>query len=661
MGRPERPLNPDQDPVQSFAFALRRLRESAGRPSYRELAKRAHYSITALSEAAGGVALPSLAVALAYAEACGGDRRIWEARWRAAEKAVEKAAEKASGTVQQNVSETVPSPAAEALTRDAPVNRAAPYLGSATYAPEDAGRFFGHTRSIEELCSRLRREPLLAVVGASGSGKSSLLRAGLLPALRADAVPGGAAWRTVFLTPGERPIEELAVGLASVSGMNAVSLHRDLTARPGRIGMVLHQRSAARPEGVRLLVVVDQFEEIFTQCPDERGRSLFVDALLAAADDRTGLARVVLAVRSDFTARCAEHPALAAVLRDARLTLGPMTEDQLRQVITRPAAQAGLRVEKALVETVIGDLRGEPGRLPLLSRALLETWRRRERKTLTLAAYRAAGGVQGLVAQIADQVHTELEPGERRILRNILVRLTALGEGVEDTRRRVRPAELLECRDAAPVAAVLDKLVDARLVTLDDGGAQFSHTAIIRSWPVLRDRSADDRELIRAHRRLTETAIEWDLRGRDDDSLYRGAPLAEWRDRPMDPLNDLERTFLRRSRDRAVHERAFQRRQARMALIGLVSALTLVGVLAVTVLLALTAWPTSGTPTCPAGRWQPAAVRGGPALGPALDPAFDPAFGPAFGPALGSTSGVSNGSRCFVRCSGPFLAAVATR
>ena len=265
-----------------------------GKPSYRELSKSAHYSVTALSEAAGGEVLPSLAVALAYVEACGGDRRSWEARWRAA---------------------------AAALADEAPAEDA-PYLGLVTFGPDDAERFFGRRKLIDELCVRLSERSLLAVFGASGSGKSSLLRAGLVPALRADAIAGSREWLTILFTPGENPVEELAAQLATLTGISAGSLYADLTAAPERVRPALRQVLADKPGMTRVAILVDQFEEVFTLCDDEHLRSCFVDCLLATADGMSGRARVVLGVRADFYARCAAYPAFVDALRDRHPSSG---------------------------------------------------------------------------------------------------------------------------------------------------------------------------------------------------------------------------------------------------------------------------------------------------------------------------------------------------
>ncbi|MEU5266453.1 hypothetical protein [Amycolatopsis sp. NPDC021455] len=556
MGRRERFLDPETGPVQRFAFELRRLRESAGGPSYRELARRAHYSITALSEAAGGRMFPSLAVTLAYVEACDGDREIWRARWQALSEKL--AADRADDDV-----------------------TGSPYLGLATFRREDADRFHGRDDLIKELCRRLEGNPFLAVFGASGSGKSSLLQAGLLPAISRGEIAGSEQWPLILCTPGRRPIEQLAVRLANLSGISAVPVTGQLAADPGNIGVLVAQALAKCPEQACLVIVVDQFEEVFTLCSDERERTGFVDCLLAAAERCAGRARIVLGARADFYARCARYPGLVAALRDHQVLVGPMGDDELRAVIREPAVRAGLTVEKALVETIVADARGEPGALPMISHALLETWKRRSGDVVTLAGYQRTGGVHGAIAGTADRVFAEFDSAGQRIVRNVFLRLTALGEGTEDTRRRVTRTELLGGSDAPAVAAVLARLAAARLVTLGEDTVEVAHEALIRSWPRLRNWLTEDRESLAAHRRLTETVVEWERHGRDEELLYRGTQLAAWQLRPLDGLNDAERAFLAAGRHAAARTQHARRRRVRLTIGGLATATAVVTVLGI--------------------------------------------------------------------------------
>jgi hypothetical protein len=259
MGRPERPIDPDAGPVAEFASELRKLRDKAGRPSYRELSRQARFSVTVLSEAAGGRSLPTLAVVRGYVRACGGDECEWEERWRRA--ALQRRDEVASAACP------------------------APYLGLVSYGVEHASLFFGREALTRDLLQRLGARRFIAVFGPSGGGKSSLLRAGLLAAVnRGDA----GEWATMLLTPGELPVTTLAARAASLAGTSAESVRDGLLAEPACLSAVIAEALAGR----ELLLVVDQFEELFTVCRDQRQRDCFVRALLAAMAGEDARARV---------------------------------------------------------------------------------------------------------------------------------------------------------------------------------------------------------------------------------------------------------------------------------------------------------------------------------------------------------------------------------
>ncbi|MGQ0778016.1 MAG: WD40 repeat domain-containing protein [Pseudonocardiales bacterium] len=316
----------------------------------------------------------------------------------------------------------------------------------------------------------------------------------------------------------------------------------------------------------RLLLVVDQFEEIFTLCRDDTERRNFVQALVYLSGDATGPVKVVLGIRADFYARCADYPELVGALEDRQVLVGPMSADDLRRTIEGPAEGADLALEPGLVQTVLGDIGEEPGSLPLLSHALFATWQRRQGQTLTTAGYQDAGGVRQAIAHTADTVYGRLSPAQQMIAKNLFLRLAALGEGTEDTRRRVGRAELVSGGDTQPVEFVLDRLAQARLVTLDEDTVEVAHEALIRCWPRLRRWLDEDRDALRVHRRLTEAADEWETLGRDPGALYRGARLAvarEWIKGRDERFNELERTFLAVSDDRERDELAAVRRRSR--------------------------------------------------------------------------------------------------
>jgi WD40 repeat protein/class 3 adenylate cyclase len=406
-----------------------------------------------------------------------------------------------------------------------PADVPCPYKGLVPFDADDADVFFGREQLVEELVDRLDEAPFLAVVAPSGNGKSSLVRAGVVPELERRT---GRLHPALF-SPGEHPLAELAAA------------------------------------GDADLLVVDQFEEVFTLCRDEDERRTFIDALVGSAE--RGL-RVVVALRADFYGHCAAYPRLAAALEDRQALVGPMSEDELRRAIERPAEGAGLLLEPGLVEGILRDVVGEPGALPLLSHSLLETWKRRSGRVLTLVGYLQAGGVQGAITKTAETVYREaLAPDQQALARSIFLRLTELGHGTEDTRRRVAIAELVPRPEQQnDVDEVLRKLTDARLVTIGEGTVEVAHEALIRHWPTLRAWLDEDREGRLVHRRLTDAAREWETTARDPALLYRGTRLAgasEWADAHDGELNELEREFLSASRDAELRDIAATRKRNR--------------------------------------------------------------------------------------------------
>jgi WD40 repeat protein len=529
--RGERPLGPGADVLLRFAGDLRRLRERAGSPTYRELATRAHYSPAALSEAAGGRKLPTLAVTLAYVSACGGDTAGWMARWR--QTAAELADEE---------SEPVPVNTGEP-----------PYVGLAAFQPADAARFFGRDRLVDELVARVRTTRFLGVFGPSGYGKSSVLRAGLVARLEPDPV--------VVLTPGAHPVEEFAVRLAAHLGESAAVLRTELAADPANLHLRIRQ--AMTDDDDELVLVVDQFEEVFTLCADPDERTWLIDALVTAARAETSQTRVVIGVRADFYGHCAAHPELVAALRDSQVLVGSLDEEELRDVITKPAEQAGLRVETALVAKLIAVSANEPGALPLLSHVLLETWRRRRGTTLTLGGYESAGGLRHALTRTAENVVAGLDPAGQVVAKQLFLRLCALGDGTADAKRRVGRDELTDLPGAPEL---LERLAAVRLVTLDRDNVELAHEALIRHWPRLHEWLTEDRAGLRTHRQLTDAAQAWKSLHRDAGALYRGTRLAraqEWASGAEAVLTPLEREFLHASRSALVAEQRTERLRTR--------------------------------------------------------------------------------------------------
>ncbi|HEX7304052.1 BTAD domain-containing putative transcriptional regulator [Lentzea sp.] len=430
-----------------------------------------------------------------------------------------------------------------------------PYRGLVAYQPQDHPWFFGRGHLVDLVTRRIDRHPVVGVFGASGSGKSSLLRAGVVGGL-------DETWRPVVLTPTARPLEALATALASLTGTRP-----DLGADPKAFDVEVRTELANGPDDVRVLLVVDQLEELFTLCGDEDERSQFLAVLLDAAQGPHRRTRVVLGVRADFLAHVTRHPGLVEALADeATVLVGPPSAADLRDIVLRPAAMSGLSVAGGLLATVLADVDAGPGALPLLSHALVETWRRSGTE-LTLAAYRAGGGVRGAIAQTAERAHDELGDAERQAMRRILVRLTAFGDGTEDTRRPIRRAELDGVAAADVVDGVLARLVADRLVVLDEDSAEIAHEALIRAWPRLQRWLSDDRSTLLVHRRLTAAAQTWAELGRDDGALYRGAQLviaSAWAQEHPGELNAAEEAFLTASREHDEAEQVVVKRRNRL-------------------------------------------------------------------------------------------------
>jgi WD40 repeat protein/DNA-binding SARP family transcriptional activator len=427
-----------------------------------------------------------------------------------------------------------------------------PFKGLAFFDVGDADYFYGREQIVADLVSRLASGSFAGIVGSSGGGKSSILRAGLISALERGVLPGSAGWRALVLRPGEHPVAELdrALGTADVD-----------------------EALASLEPGERIVLAVDQLEEAFTVCCDTEARAVFLDTLVRAALDPDRRAAVIVALRVDFYGRCSEHPRFAELLSANHVLVGPMERGDLVRAIELPSSRAELELERPLVETLVSDVAEEPGGLPLLSTALLELWRHRDGRVLRYESYRSSGGVRGAVARLAEQAYARLDESEQDAARAIMLRLCS-GEAATVVRRRVPLAELDADRDDR-VAHVLAILTDARLLTVNDGTAEVAHEALLREWPRLQGWLEEDREGRRLHAHFAAAAREWAARDRDPAELYRGARLSaalEWTAHHATQLSQREREFLNASR--AYNER--QLRRLRMLLAGVAVLLAVV-------------------------------------------------------------------------------------
>jgi hypothetical protein len=451
-----------------------------------------------------------------------------------------------------------------------------PYAGLSSFQENDAGKFFGRNREIAAMVTRIRDRPLMAVVGSSGVGKSSFIRAGLVPALKRS----GEQWETLVIRPGRSPIEALAALTAPMVQTAAnlademeehKKLAQTLREEPGHLGHLL--RGRARRDNRRVLLFVDQFEELYTQVADPAERLAFTACLSAVADDPTSPLRVVLSIRSDFLDRVAEDQELLAELMQGLFFLSPPSRDGLREAIVQPAEMAHFQFElPATVEDMLDHLETTPGALPLLQFAAAKLWDARDkaRKVLTHASYAAMGGVAGALASHADRVIQELGQQNSALTRAILLRLVT----PERTRAIVPIDELRELsREVGQVQRLVDQMVDARLLVVQklDGGkastVEIVHESLIQSWPTLRrwlDENQDDAALVD---QMRTAARQWQAKGRDAGLLWRGESADEaqkFRKRYKGPLSDVEKSFL----DEVINFEIAVKRRRRVAVIG---------------------------------------------------------------------------------------------
>lgn len=435
--------------------------------------------------------------------------------------------------------------------RPDPVEDGCPYPGLAAFSSAQARWFFGRERSLAEMAGHLAQRldgtgPLM-LVAPSGTGKSSLLRAGVVPALARGLLPDSQHWPVAVFTPTAHPADEL------------------------------ERQLRALPEAGRVVLVVDQFEEAFTLCTDEDQRHRFIRELCALStggDPRAAL--VVAGLRADQYGRCAMHPELVEAMRHGQILLGAMTAAELREAIERPARAAGLTVEPGLIDVMLTELGAtddptrssyEPGALPLLSHALFATWQLRDGGMLSLHGYRLAGGIQGAIAATAERAYRRLDEPGRRAARQVLLRLIQLGEGSDDTRRRLDHGQLVtESPDPPLTGEVVEVLAAARLLTLDDGCVEITHEALLRAWPRLREWLDRDRAGLLIGQRLAEAAAEWKRENHDPFALYRGTRLTaarEWAEETERELTLLAREFLDASVRREQDEHRAARRRSR--------------------------------------------------------------------------------------------------
>jgi DNA-binding SARP family transcriptional activator/WD40 repeat protein len=409
-----------------------------------------------------------------------------------------------------------------------------PYKGLASFEDTDAEYFCGREQMVAALTTRLAGSRLVGIVGASGVGKSSILRAGLLPALAAGALPGSETWEYVVMRPGSHPAAALS--------------------------KAVRDRNRARP----LLLAVDQLEEAFTACDDPSERDRFMTELARLALEPDGGTTVVVALRADFYGRCGDNAPFARLLSGDHVLVGRMSREDTLRAVEVPAAAVGLVLEPGLAATMVDDVGDEPGGLPLLQTALLELWAARRGSELTLESYRSLGGVRGAVARLAERAYSQLDDDGKDAARSVMMRLVA-GDGPTAVRRRA-PLTELDLDVSRTRRTALDALIGWRLVTVSGEAVEVSHEALLSEWPRLERWMSEDREGRQVHVHLATAAGAWDHEGRDPAELYRGARLAvalEWSAGHASELNQIEADFLARSTQESQREVLAQRRRNR--------------------------------------------------------------------------------------------------
>jgi WD40 repeat protein len=452
-----------------------------------------------------------------------------------------------------------------------------PYPGLLAYEQDQAPWFFGRDRLTTDLITRLAGRLAgggpLVVVAPSGAGKSSLLRAGLVPGLIRGELkaPGSEYWPRALMTPGPHPLAALAARIAPLTGTDSAELASSFWQDPDhgaeRFRDVLRKQAAGRGiTGARVIVIVDQFEEVFTLCTDETERRTFIGLLGVLASgtreaEPAGL--VVIGLRADFYGRCAEYPELREAVEQDQVLVGPMSTAELREAIERPAQAVGLELEPGLVELLLRDIGVgdgseagaedyEAGRLPLIAYALQETWEQRSGSTLTVAGYQTAGGIRNAIKDTAERTYSALPEASQQATPSLFLRLVKIGEGTQDTRRSVSEAELLSHSLMSSAAeSALQEFTGARLLTTSEGSVQISHEALLQAWPRLRQWISDDRAGNLLGQQLEDDATAWERSGHDNSALLRGSRLdaaLNWaRDRP-DDVSPIVGGFLRESR-----------------------------------------------------------------------------------------------------------------
>ena len=446
-----------------------------------------------------------------------------------------------------------------------------PYKGLRAFSEDDAGDFFGREVLTEHLVERLEQTRFLGVVGPSGSGKSSVVRAGLVPRIREGALPGSERWSIVEMFPGAYPLEELEAALLRIADKAPTGLLEQL--EQDELGLLRAVKQIRADSDSEFVLVVDQLEEVFTLVEDEARRTQFLALLERAVTDPHARLRVVVTLRADFYDRPLLYSGFAELLRDYVEALVPLKPEEFERAIAGPAERVGARFEAGLLSELVTDVADEPGALPLLQYALTELYERREGSTLTAGAYRTIGGISGALAGRAEEIYGGLAEPAQEAARQLFLRLVTLGEGAEDTRRRVERTELASMEvDQDALEQAIQEFGAWRLLSFDRDPRsgtptiEVAHEALMREWGRFRRWIDSGREQVRLHRRLAVAAREWEQADREPSYLLRGSNLAQFEllaGESTIALTELEREFVEASTAANELELARQRRQNR--------------------------------------------------------------------------------------------------
>ncbi len=483
-----------------------------------------------------------------------------------------------------------------------------PYKGLRAFQSADNQDFFGRENVTAKLVKRLGEAHefarFLAVIGPSGSGKSSLVKAGLIPALWRGETAGSEKWFIVEMLPGAHPVDELEIALIRVAANQSSSLHEQLSR--DRRGLIRAAQLILPSDGSELVLVIDQFEEVFTLLEDEAARGEFLDLLYTAVTESRSRVRIIVTLRADFYDRPLHYADFGELVRSRMETVLPLSAQELERAISKPAERAGVSFETGLVASIVAEVNYQAGALPLLQYALTELFEQRKGHLLTREAYDTIGGSVGALARRADEVYLDFDDVGQEAARQMFLRLVTLGEGVEDTRRRVPRSELMAI---APDADVMDEIIDTyaeyRLLSLDhDLGThtptvEVAHEAILRIWERLRNWLTESRDEIKTQRQLAAMAAEWRASKQESSFLARGSRLEQFEKWVIDTrlaLTGAERAYLdasikqrtlevqveteRQAREKALEQRSvrFLRVLVGMMFIALVGAVALIGI-----------------------------------------------------------------------------------